>query len=549
MKKNSFINFIFFTFFTLFVISNKIGAIEVFPNSLIVQREGVGLTLNDNLSVSTTDGSGELHYAYFHLKNSTQGVIICTGGKIQFPTLNTVCSIDSNTNFSNANSKAVAYIIDTIYATSATDNEKYWWSEFLINMYLKADGYNYTENTYTYKKIISDSNYKILSTGLTYNDIMENANNAANTTYSDITLSVSSSTISFTKANDGYYYSNELTINSNGNYDVVVNNNKFSSAKNGNKYVFKIKDEDIEPGTIENLIVTIKSTETPKTYSIAQNYNCGTGIQTVTLNQTKKTTTTTPEPLTVSGSVKKDVFSIKISKTNIEGQFIEGSKIVFQTEADKILSKETKVIISTLSYTEISNLTPGKYYVYEKEAPEGYIKNNKTFEIIILNDGTIKVSGEVSNDKIVNIVNDKTRVQISKVDATGKNELPGAALEVQDKDGKIVKYCKDDKGNINAECKWVSTDKPYEIEGLPLGKYYLVETIAPEGYVLNKEKVEFEIKSDSTVVNVQMINDLEVEVPDTLSSRSALLLTIAMFDVALGIGILTYVKKNKEDKI
>ena len=38
---------------------------------------------------------------------------------------------------------------------------------------------------------------------------------------------------------------------------------------------------------------------------------------------------------------------------------------------------------------------------------------------------------------------------------------------------------------------------------------------------------------------------LEVEVPDTLSSRSVLLIAISMFDIALGIGILTYVKKNK----
>ena len=42
-----------------------------------------------------------------------------------------------------------------------------------------------------------------------------------------------------------------------------------------------------------------------------------------------------------------------------------------------------------------------------------------------------------------------------------------------------------------------------------------------------------------------MKNDIEVKVPDTLSARSALLITISMFDIALGIGIITYVKKNK----
>ena len=71
------------------------------------------------------------------------------------------------------------------------------------------------------------------------------------------------------------------------------------------------------------------------------------------------------------------------------------------------------------------------------------------------------------------------------------------------------------------------------------------ETIAPKGYVLSEETVDFEVTGDGTTTEVKMENELEVEVPDTLSSRSTLLLTIAMFDIALGIGIISYVKKNK----
>ena len=37
----------------------------------------------------------------------------------------------------------------------------------------------------------------------------------------------------------------------------------------------------------------------------------------------------------------------------------------------------------------------------------------------------------------------------------------------------------------------------------------------------------------------------EVDVPNTLSTNSALLIAIAMFDIALGIGVITYVKKNR----
>ena len=60
--------------------------------------------------------------------------------------------------------------------------------------------------------------------------------------------------------------------------------------------------------------------------------------------------------------------------------------------------------------------------------------------------------------------------------------------------------------------------------------------------------VEFEIKADGTTTEVEMKNELSVKVPDTLSARSALLIAISMFDIALGIGIITYVKKNKVEE-
>ena len=45
-----------------------------------------------------------------------------------------------------------------------------------------------------------------------------------------------------------------------------------------------------------------------------------------------------------------------------------------------------------------------------------------------------------------------------------------------------------------------------------------------------------------------MTNHIDVSVPNTGASRSALLLSIAMFDIAIGIGIFTYVKKNKVEE-
>ena len=78
--------------------------------------------------------------------------------------------------------------------------------------------------------------------------------------------------------------------------------------------------------------------------------------------------------------------------------------------------------------------------------------------------------------------NKKTKTSFSKQDATTGKELPGATLQILDKDKKEIK---DKDGNVLY--KWVSTDKPYIIEGLPAGIYYLQETIQPKGYELSKE--------------------------------------------------------------
>ena len=158
-------------------------------------------------------------------------------------------------------------------------------------------------------------------------------------------------------------------------------------------------------------------------------------------------------------------------------------------------------------------------------------------------------NGMFESEKIAyEVLNTLTETVISKINAVNGEELPGATLEILNENKEKMSCTIIDKdGNKKdlEECSWISTDKPTKVVGLPKGKYFLSETLAPNGYELNKNMVSFEVKADGSVTEVEMVNELEVEVPDTLSARSALLLTIAMIDIALGIGIITYVKKNK----
>jgi len=54
-----------------------------------------------------------------------------------------------------------------------------------------------------------------------------------------------------------------------------------------------------------------------------------------------------------------------------------------------------------------------------------------------------------------------------------------------------------------------------------------------------------QVTNESLNTENEAPKNIEVEVPDTLSTTSAILLSISMFDIFLGIGILLYVKKYK----
>lgn len=98
------------------------------------------------------------------------------------------------------------------------------------------------------------------------------------------------------------------------------------------------------------------------------------------------------------------------------------------------------------------------------------------------------------------------KVEISKQDITTSKELPGATLVISDCNNKEV-------------AKWVSTNEPHFIEALPVTtdscKYKLTETMAPEGYELSLETIEFEVKDDGSVTKVVMKNTPLTPTPDT----------------------------------
>ena len=81
---------------------------------------------------------------------------------------------------------------------------------------------------------------------------------------------------------------------------------------------------------------------------------------------------------------------------------------------------------------------------------------------------------------------------------------------------------------------------------MPIGKYYVLETEAPEGYKINTEKMYFEITENGEIVKCTMPNELIItEVPNTMENEFPVLELTSLLLCCVGIGVVLYVKKKK----
>ena len=140
---------------------------------------------------------------------------------------------------------------------------------------------------------------------------------------------------------------------------------------------------------------------------------------------------------------------------------------------DEWVSKEEAHIIKGL-------IVGKKYKMTETKPADGYV----TAESI---EFTVENTKEVQKHQMLD---DVTKVEISKKDIMDSSEVPGAKLIILDKDGKKVE-------------SWTSTDKPHMVEKLPVGEYTLREEQAPDGYLI-AEDAKFTVKDTGKVQKVKM---------------------------------------------
>lgn len=182
--------------------------------------------------------------------------------------------------------------------------------------------------------------------------------------------------------------------------------------------------------------------------------------------------------------------TIRIAKTDEGQRPLAGASFEIRQNQAVI----AKITTDQTGIAESAPLPQGEYIVSEVKAPPGYTPT-QDIRITLAGDE----SGSASLTQEIKIVNEQTRTEISKKDATTGEELPGATLSLKEKEtGDLVET-------------WISTEQPHIIRGLHQGKtYILTEDLAPLGYALCQD-AEFTIDGAHRVTNkVEMIDELTV---------------------------------------
>ena len=205
----------------------------------------------------------------------------------------------------------------------------------------------------------------------------------------------------------------------------------------------------------------------------------------------------------------------------------------FDAEIDTLVGEMTETEAGVYLYEK---LRYGGYFLYEKTAPEGFVKDDTCHYFEIRNDGeTVTVENEAgvgfTNKPIVG------ELELTKTDISDGKVLANVGFRIRNEAGEIVAEGYTDENGI---AKFT----------LRYGKYTYEEFAALDGYIPDTKAYPFEIKEDGEIVKAAMTNERIPEVPQT-GDESNIGFWIGLAAVALGGVIATaivLIKKKKDDE-
>lgn len=207
---------------------------------------------------------------------------------------------------------------------------------------------------------------------------------------------------------------------------------------------------------------------------------------------------------------KLNTGSLSFTKTDGAGKGLAGAvfklKLVEGSGTAYSTVKQMYAISDDKGQVSFEDVPYGVYELTEVIAPEGYVRSNDTYYVSI---GSAVAEGKNIGSVPNSWANSRMEKEftVEKVNADGGEPLNGAVFQVLDEDEKPI------------DGKTITTlNSGSDTVTLPLGKYYLKETVAPEGYELNEELIPFEVTTNGrntvTVKNTPKTGSLTIQKDD-----------------------------------
>ncbi len=192
---------------------------------------------------------------------------------------------------------------------------------------------------------------------------------------------------------------------------------------------------------------------------------------------------------------------LRIILQDIDGEALSGVTFqLFRTDKDE--EKSLTCLTGEGGLAILKNLQAGIYEIAQADCLSGFVPDGTGKYVNVDEDGLIfecdaegnalRADAKISDTEELIWINDYTKWEFAKVDMSGIRGISGAALQVEDSKGKVVEA-------------WVSAENPHRINKLPTGEYALVETAAPEGYVL-ASAIAFTVTETGDVMTQKMID-------------------------------------------
>lgn len=222
---------------------------------------------------------------------------------------------------------------------------------------------------------------------------------------------------------------------------------------------------------------------------------------------------------------------------------LEGAEFELRANEDIIVGGKTYykkgelvtiLVTDKDGYASIDNLPLGKYTLKEVKSANNNVLDPNTYEFeLVYEDQYTEV---VYKTFTLDNKYPKGELEFTKTDLVTGDPLPDTKIEIFTEDGvKVFEGRTDENGKI------IITD-------LPVGKYFILESDAPDGYILNEEKLWFSITENGEIVKADMTNEKIVEVPNTLQEKDILIEIISATLLLSGIGIIIYAKKKSKNR-